>query len=44
MLKPGKPTDNAHVESFDGTFGTHLLNAFGKCHAHGRLVQVKDLF
>ena len=27
FIEPGKPTDNAHVESFNGTFRQECLNA-----------------
>jgi putative transposase len=37
--RPGKPTDNAHVESFNGTFRAECLNA----HWFGTLTEAKQV-
>jgi len=37
--RPGKPTDNAFVESFNGTFRAECLNA----HWFGTLAEAKQL-
>jgi putative transposase len=37
--RPGKPTDNAHVESFNGTFRAECLNA----HWFGTLTEAKHV-
>lgn len=39
FIRPGKPSDNCHIESFNGTFRNECLNA----HYFGKLSQARDI-
>lgn len=39
FIRPGKPSDNCHIESFNGTFRNECLNA----HYFGKLSQAREI-